>query len=366
MNKIRLVLLIGFILFIIITQFSLLNCVSSNNAELEFKHAEELKGKDAIEFYRDIIKRFPQEQKWCARAQLKIGLVYCWQLADGNNARDELEKVIKFYPDQKNETGQASYWIARILQTKDPKKAVKYYHNALKNISPQSKLYELARVALAYNYTIMEDFEAAINLSREIYHEIYATTGVPPWLIKKDDRNLKKFYEDFKNLKNVNEIVEAYKNVLSEHKDYEVECFAALYRTASSYQKHLRSKKEEQEFESMSKIYTTDEEIAGFDKAKADIEANLSLALNLYELDTGTYPTTLQGLSALIEKPTIEPAPTNWNGPYIKMSDFIDPWGNEYIYICPGIHNKDGFDLYSKGKNQIGNGSDIDDINNWD
>jgi len=52
--------------------------------------------------------------------------------------------------------------------------------------------------------------------------------------------------------------------------------------------------------------------------ARADIEANLTTALDLYELDNGRYPTTEQGLRALIRKPFSSPIPKNWNGPYLK------------------------------------------------
>ncbi len=95
--------------------------------------------------------------------------------------------------------------------------------------------------------------------------------------------------------------------------------------------------------------------------AKGDIEANISLGLKLYELENGNYPTSGQGLQALISKPTSSPLPMNWNGPYLEKKP-IDPWGNEYQYNCPGIHNPQGFDLYSLGKD--GAESD-DDIANW-
>ena len=72
--------------------------------------------------------------------------------------------------------------------------------------------------------------------------------------------------------------------------------------------------------------------------AKADIEANLSTALDLYELDNGKYPTTAQGLSSLIEQPTVSPVPKDWNGPYIKKKKVpVDPWGREYVYVSPGV-----------------------------
>lgn len=96
--------------------------------------------------------------------------------------------------------------------------------------------------------------------------------------------------------------------------------------------------------------------------AKMDISGNISVALDLYELDNGRYPSTEQGLSALITKPSSSPTPTNWNGPYLKKRP-TDPWGNEYKYASPGTHNND-YDLYSLGPDGT-EGSD-DDITNWE
>ncbi|MCM8812731.1 MAG: type II secretion system major pseudopilin GspG [Candidatus Omnitrophica bacterium] len=97
--------------------------------------------------------------------------------------------------------------------------------------------------------------------------------------------------------------------------------------------------------------------------AKSDIESNIPTALDLYELDNGAYPTTQQGLAALREKPTTPPLPKNWNGPYLKKK-YLDPWGNVYQYVFPGVHNKDGFDLYSFGKDGVEGGGD--DVANWE
>lgn len=52
--------------------------------------------------------------------------------------------------------------------------------------------------------------------------------------------------------------------------------------------------------------------------AKSDIEGALAMALDLYELDAGMYPTTSQGLAALLDKPSVSPEPISWNGPYVK------------------------------------------------
>lgn len=81
--------------------------------------------------------------------------------------------------------------------------------------------------------------------------------------------------------------------------------------------------------------------------AKVDIQSNIASALKLYELDNGGFPTTSQGLDALRKKPTTNPVPTNWNGPYLEK-DPVDPWGRRYQYACPGTHSND-YDLYSTG-----------------
>ena len=91
--------------------------------------------------------------------------------------------------------------------------------------------------------------------------------------------------------------------------------------------------------------------------AKSDIDANLATALRLYELDNGSYPTTEQGLAALRIKPSTNPLPESWNGPYVEK-DPIDPWGHPYIYVSPGVHRAD-YDLSSKGKDGTS------EISNW-
>jgi general secretion pathway protein G len=95
--------------------------------------------------------------------------------------------------------------------------------------------------------------------------------------------------------------------------------------------------------------------------AKADIESHLPTALKLYELDNGNFPTTSQGLAALLKKPASSPAPQNWNGPYLEKNP-MDPWGHPYAYESPGTHRLD-YDLYSKGKDDK---DEKDDIVNWE
>src|SRR5476651_714625 len=72
-------------------------------------------------------------------------------------------------------------------------------------------------------------------------------------------------------------------------------------------------------------------------KAKQDVLA-IQSALDLYKLDNGFYPSTDQGLRALVEKPNSNPIPPNWK-PYLKSTP-KDPWGREYIYLNPGQHSE--------------------------
>jgi len=95
--------------------------------------------------------------------------------------------------------------------------------------------------------------------------------------------------------------------------------------------------------------------------AKADIEANLSLALDLYEVDNGNYPSTDQGLEALVTKPSSSPPADNWNGPYLKRKP-LDPWKNDYKYACPGVHNSADYDISSAGPDGV---ESDDDVKNW-
>ena len=97
--------------------------------------------------------------------------------------------------------------------------------------------------------------------------------------------------------------------------------------------------------------------------AEADISSNIGIALKLYELDNGNFPTTEQALDSLLSKPSSVPVPTNWNGPYLEKKP-VDPWKNPYQYKCPGIHNTAGYDLHSLGKDGI-EGTE-DDIANWE
>ena len=98
-------------------------------------------------------------------------------------------------------------------------------------------------------------------------------------------------------------------------------------------------------------------------KAQVDIKA-IEGALNLYKLDNGFYPTTEQGLEALVKKPETVPLPRKWKeGGYLaRLSN--DPWGRPYKYLSPGDHGE--FDLYSFGADGEPGGEGKDaDVQNW-
>ncbi len=99
--------------------------------------------------------------------------------------------------------------------------------------------------------------------------------------------------------------------------------------------------------------------------AKQDI-ASIMQALKLYRLDNGAYPTTEQGLKALIAKPTLEPLPSNWKqGGYLERNSMPkDPWGNEYKYLNPGLRTE--IDVFSYGRDGTVGGEGVDaDIGSW-
>jgi len=96
--------------------------------------------------------------------------------------------------------------------------------------------------------------------------------------------------------------------------------------------------------------------------------ALLGTALDAYRLDTGDYPTTEQGLDALVAEPGTAPVPATWRGPYLeKLRLPVDPWGRRYLYRYPGEHRAWSYDLWSPGRDgrEGGEGEDAD-INNWD
>jgi general secretion pathway protein G len=101
-------------------------------------------------------------------------------------------------------------------------------------------------------------------------------------------------------------------------------------------------------------------DVAKGKKTQADIQA-FRIALSAYQLQTGTLPTTDQGLKALWAKPTTEPIPDQWRK--IMDDEVDDPWNHPYQYQNPGKHNPDGYDVYSLGPD--GQAGTDDDIGNW-
>ena len=92
--------------------------------------------------------------------------------------------------------------------------------------------------------------------------------------------------------------------------------------------------------------------------AKADIDGGVALAIDMYEVDNGRYPSKLDDL---LTKASDAP---NWKGPYLKKSVLPkDPWGNEYVYRKPGSHNSESYDLFSPGADK--QEGTQDDVTNW-
>lgn len=101
-------------------------------------------------------------------------------------------------------------------------------------------------------------------------------------------------------------------------------------------------------------------------QTKIQIEG-LETALKLYKLDNGLYPSTEQGLQALIEEPQAGNIPKKWRkGGYLEKGKVPkDPWGNEYIYLSPGVHGD--YDIICYGADGVPGGEDAnEDINNWE
>ena len=98
-------------------------------------------------------------------------------------------------------------------------------------------------------------------------------------------------------------------------------------------------------------------------KAQQDIQA-IQTALNLYRLDNQTYPSTNQGLAALVDQPSGQPPAPNWKaGGYLEGLP-VDPWGREYNYLNPGVHGE--IDIWSNGANGMPGGEGLNaEIGNW-
>ena len=105
--------------------------------------------------------------------------------------------------------------------------------------------------------------------------------------------------------------------------------------------------------------FTHRSEEAKIAAAKADIAA-FDVALDAYEIDNSRFPSSEEGLNAMVQAPS---SATAWKGPYIKRAVTNDPWGHPYVYRAPGQHNPTGYDLSSSGPD--GREGSEDDIDNW-
>ena len=100
-------------------------------------------------------------------------------------------------------------------------------------------------------------------------------------------------------------------------------------------------------------------------KVHADFSA-IETALSMYRLNNYNYPTSEQGLQALVQRPTIDPIPTNWKkGGYLKDMP-LDPWQRPYLYLSPAEFSDDEFEIYTLGADGINGGEDQNaDIGSW-
>lgn len=99
-------------------------------------------------------------------------------------------------------------------------------------------------------------------------------------------------------------------------------------------------------------------------RAQSDIAA-ISSAVQLYRLDNFRYPTTEQGLAALVTRPSTDPVPANWAASGYMDRLPVDPWGQPFLYLSPGVHTKD-FDIFTYGADGVTGGSGADaDIGSW-
>ena len=96
--------------------------------------------------------------------------------------------------------------------------------------------------------------------------------------------------------------------------------------------------------------------------AQIFVRDTLKTSLFTYNLNMGGYPSTAEGLQALVNAPADKA--DRWHGPYTEGKIPLDPWGEPYQYVAPGTHNKSTYDLWSKGPDKQ-SGTD-DDIGNWE
>jgi general secretion pathway protein G len=94
----------------------------------------------------------------------------------------------------------------------------------------------------------------------------------------------------------------------------------------------------------------------------------LRTALEHYRLDNDFFPTTEQGLEALVMEPDVDPYPRNSDGPYLEKRHVpSDPWERPYIYVSPGEVDEDGYDLYTLGRDgEVGGEDEDQDVYSWE
>lgn len=100
-------------------------------------------------------------------------------------------------------------------------------------------------------------------------------------------------------------------------------------------------------------------------KVQADFKS-IETALKIYKLDNFNYPSSEQGLQALVEKPSIDPIPNNWkkNGYLDELP--VDPWGRPYLYLSPAEFGSGEYDIYTLGADGVSGGEDQNaDLGNW-
>jgi len=104
---------------------------------------------------------------------------------------------------------------------------------------------------------------------------------------------------------------------------------------------------------------------ARIDTTKSTVESGFNGTLDLYRMHMGRYPTTDEGLAALVEKPDDDELAEKWRGPYLKEGTKLqDAWNNDFIYESPGQVNEESYDLSSAGPD--GQEGTDDDITNWE
>ena len=106
----------------------------------------------------------------------------------------------------------------------------------------------------------------------------------------------------------------------------------------------------------------------------AEAQAQLSrleTAIKMYEMDIGNYPG--ENNKTLVAALTVNTEESGWSGPYLQIKknelngngEYLDAWGNAFVYVNPGVHNESSYDLYSKGPDGVEDGNCKDDIKNW-